>query len=483
MKILKDLQPAKVFSYFEEITEIPHGSGNVKQISDYIVEFAKTHHLKYRQDEAYNVVVWKDGTKGYEDSEPVILQGHIDMVAVKTADCEKDMQKDGLDIEINGDWIQAKKTTLGGDDGIAVAYALAVLDSNDMMHPPIEAIFTVDEEIGMLGAAAIDVSDVRGRLLLNIDSEDEGVFTVSCAGGATVECSIPYKTEMIHAQVLEIRIDGFTGGHSGVEINKGRANANCVMGRILLNLFQNVGMRIMAVNGGEKDNAIANASEAAIAVLPEVMEKAKDIVNNTFLEVKEEYKITDSNAKLTMNVIEEGLIEPLSGPATLATVILLANMPNGVQRMNPEMPDMVQTSLNLGIVRTQMDAVKLSYSVRSSSESEKNYLIEKLRSLTEIFGGEIKCEGVYPGWEYNANSRLRNTCIEAYKELYDGKEPIVEGIHAGLECGLFVSKLEGLDAISFGPDMRYVHTTDERLSISSTQRTWKLLVKILEMLK
>lgn len=483
MKILKDLQPAKVFSYFEEITEIPHGSGNVKQISDYIVEFAKTHHLKYRQDEAYNVVVWKDGTKGYEDSEPVILQGHIDMVAVKTADCEKDMQKDGLDIEINGDWIQAKKTTLGGDDGIAVAYALAVLDSNDMMHPPIEAIFTVDEEIGMLGAAAIDVSDVRGRLLLNIDSEDEGVFTVSCAGGATVECSIPYKTEMIHAQVLEIRIDGFTGGHSGVEINKGRANANCVMGRILLNLFQNVGMRIMAVNGGEKDNAIANASEAAIAVLPEVMEKAKDIVNNTFLEVKEEYKITDSNAKLTMNVIEEGLIEPLSGPATLATVILLANMPNGVQRMNPEMPDMVQTSLNLGIVRTQMDAVKLSYSVRSSSESEKNYLIEKLRSLTEIFGGEIKCEGVYPGWEYNANSRLRNTCIEAYKELYDGKEPIVEGIHAGLECGLFASKLEGLDAISFGPDMRYVHTTDERLSILSTQRTWKLLVKILEMLK
>lgn len=483
MKILKDLQPAKVFSYFEEITEIPHGSGNVKQISDYIVEFAKTHHLKYRQDEAYNVVVWKDGTKGYEDSEPVILQGHIDMVAVKTADCEKDMQKDGLDIEINGDWIQAKKTTLGGDDGIAVAYALAVLDSNDMMHPPIEAIFTVDEEIGMLGAAAIDVSDVRGRLLLNIDSEDEGVFTVSCAGGATVECNIPYKTEMIHAQVLEIRIDGFTGGHSGVEINKGRANANCVMGRILLNLFQNVGMRIMAVNGGEKDNAIANASETAIAVLPEVIEKAKDIVNNTFLEVKEEYKITDSNAKLTMNVIEEGLIEPLSGPATLATVILLANMPNGVQRMNPEMPDMVQTSLNLGIVRTQMDAVKLSYSVRSSSESEKNYLIEKLRSLTEIFGGEIKCEGVYPGWEYNANSRLRNTCIEAYKELYDGKEPIVEGIHAGLECGLFVSKLEGLDAISFGPDMRYVHTTDERLSISSTQRTWKLLVKILEMLK
>lgn len=483
MRVLENLEPKKVFQYFEEITRIPHGSGNVKEISDYVVAFAKSHHLRYRQDELYNVIIWKDGTAGYENSEPVIMQGHIDMVAVKTADCNKDMQKDGLDLEVDGDWLGAKNTSLGGDDGIAAAYTLAVLDSDDICHPPIEAIFTVDEEVGMLGAAAIDVSDIKGKMFINMDSEDEGIFTISCAGGATVICAIPYKTEMISAQIVEIRIDGFTGGHSGVEINRGRANANCVMGRILLNLFQNVGMRIMAVNGGEKDNAIANAAEAAIAVLPEAVEKAKEIINNVFQEVKEEHKVTDPDMKLALNVLDDGLVEPLSGPATLATVVLLANMPNGIQRMNPEIKDMVQTSLNLGILRTDIDAVRFSYAVRSSKESEKKYLIEKLRSMTEIFGGEIKCEGVYPGWEYKADSRLRDTSVAAFKLLYDGKEPVVEGIHAGLECGLFASKIEGLDAVSFGPDMRNVHTTDEKLSISSTQRTWKLLVKILEMLK
>jgi dipeptidase D len=483
MRVLENLNPQKVFWYFEDITKIPHGSGNVKEISDYIVAFAKSHDLKYRQDEMYNVIVWKDGTTGYESSEQVIIQGHIDMVAVKTADCDKDMQKDGLDLEINEDWIMAKNTSLGGDDGIAVAYALAVLDSDEISHPPIEAIFTVDEEVGMLGAAALDVSDIKGKLFLNIDSEDEGIFTISCAGGATVICAIPFNTEMIHAQVVEIRIDGFAGGHSGIEINQGGANANCVMGRILLNLFQNVGMRIMAVNGGEKDNAIANASEAAIAVLPETVEKAKEIINKVFNEVKEEYETTDPDMKLALNIMDDDLVQSLSGPATLATVVLLANMPNGIQRMNPEVEDMVQTSLNLGIVRTDMDAVRLSYSVRSSKESEKNFLIEKLRSMTEIFGGEIKCEGVYPGWEYRTDSRLRDTAVEAYKSLYDGKEPVVEGIHAGLECGLFASKINDLDAVSFGPDMRNVHTTDEKLSISSTERTWKLLLKILEMLK
>lgn len=483
MGVLEGLKPNKVFQYFEDITQIPHGSGNIRQISDYLVDFAKARALKYRQDEMYNVIIWKDGSKGYETSEPVILQGHIDMVAVKVDGCDKDMEKEGLDLEVNGDLISAKGTSLGGDDGIAVAYALAILDDNSIAHPPIEAIFTVDEEIGMLGADFIDVSDLKGRLFMNMDSEDEGIFTVSCAGGASVTCNFPYKTEMINAPVIEIRMDSFVGGHSGVEIDKGRVNANCAMGRILLNLFQNLGMRLVTVNGGEKDNAIATFSEAAIAVLPETLDKAKQIIEDTFQEIKEEYKTVEPNAKIITNVLDENLIEALSGASTLAVIIGLVNMPNGIQRMNPEVEDMVQTSLNLGIVRTDMDAVRLSYSVRSSKESEKNFLIEKLRSMTEIFGGEIKCEGVYPGWEYRTDSRLRDTAVEAYKSLYDGKEPVVEGIHAGLECGLFASKINDLDAVSFGPDMRNVHTTDEKLSISSTERTWKLLLKILEMLK
>ncbi len=482
MGVLEGKEPEKVFRFFEEIAAIPHGSGNVKQISDYLVEFAKKRNLKYRQDEKLNVIIWKDGTPGYENADTVILQGHMDMVAVKTADCDKDMKKEGLELQTDGDFLCAKGTSLGGDNGIAVAYALAVLDSDTIAHPPVEAVFTVDEEIGLLGAAYIDTSDLKGRKLLNMDSEDEGVFTVSCAGGATVECILSYHRAPTNARIIEIKIDGFTGGHSGVEIDKGRANANCIMGRILLNVFQNVGMRIVSVNGGEKDNAIAKISEAAIAVLPETVEKTQEIIERTFAEVKEEYQPTDPNAKIQINVMEEGLCEAISDMATLSVVVSLATMPNGIQRMNPDMPQMVQTSLNLGILRTDEKTVTLSYAVRSSKETEKNFLIEKLRAMTEIFGGEIKVSGTYPGWEYKADSTLRDTAVKAYESLY-GKEPVVEGIHAGLECGMFADKIENLDAISFGPSMKDVHTTDEKLSISSTERTWKLLVKILEMLK
>ena len=482
MGVLDNKEPKKVFSFFEEIAAIPHGSGNVEQISNYLVDFAKKRNLKYRQDEKLNVIIWKDASTGHEKTEPVILQGHMDMVAVKTADCSKKMETEGLDLEVNGDMLSAKGTSLGGDDAIAVAYALAVLDSDDIKHPPIEAVFTVDEEIGLLGAEFIDVSDLKGKKLLNMDSEDEGIFTVSCAGGATVECLLSFNTEPINAQVIEIRIDGFSGGHSGSEIHKQRANANCIMGRILLNVFQNTGMRIIAVNGGEKDNAIPKFCEAAIAVNPEVVDKVKDIIEKTFEDVKEEYKTTDPDASILTNVMPDNMYEALSGPATLSTIITLVNMPDGVQRMNPDIPDMVQTSLNLGILRTEKNAVKLSYSVRSSKESEKRFLIEKLRSLTEIFGGQVNVHGEYPGWEYKEDSKLRDVAVAAYKELYY-KEPVVEGIHAGLECGLFAGKIKDLDAISFGPDIKNIHTTNEELSISSTERTWKLLLKILEMMK
>lgn len=482
MGVLSELEPIKVFKFFEEICNIPHGSGNVKQISDYLVEFAKNRGLSYRQDEKYNVIIFKEGAEGYKESAPVILQGHIDMVAVKTDDCDKDMEKEGLDLMIEGDLISAKGTSLGGDDGIAVAYALAILDDDSIAHPPIEAIFTVDEEIGMLGADFINVSDLKGRLFMNMDSEDEGVFTVSCAGGASATCKLPYKRETINAPVIEIRMDEFTGGHSGVEIDKGRVNANCAMGRVLLNLFQNIGMRIIAVNGGEKDNAIATFSEAAIAVLPETLDKAKQIIEDTFNEIKEENKVTEPTAKVTVNIMDANLTEAFSDAATLSVIIALVNMPNGIQKMNPEIEGMVQTSLNLGILRTEKDTVDLTYAVRSSSESEKKYLIEKLRSLTEIFGGNVDVSGVYPGWEYRADSRLRDVMVQAYKDLY-GKEPVVEGIHAGLECGIFASKLPGLDAVSFGPQMKNIHTVNEVLSISSTKRTWELVLETLKTLK
>ncbi|MCR5704501.1 MAG: aminoacyl-histidine dipeptidase [Eubacterium sp.] len=482
MSVLNQYEPKKVFQLFEEICGIPHGSGNVEKISNYLVNFAKERKLKVRQDESYNVIIWKDASVGYEASAPVILQGHMDMVAVKEADCTKNMETEGLDLEVQGEFLSARKTSLGGDDGIAVAYALAILDDDNIAHPPIEAIFTVDEEVGMLGATALDTSDLKGKTMLNIDSEEEGVFTVSCAGGATVKCNLPYRKELISAAIIEMRMDGFTGGHSGIEIDKDRLNANQVLGRILLNVFQKVGMRLVVIGGGEKDNAIADFSEVAMAVNTEAIDTTKKIIEDTFAEIKKEHQLSDPDVKLQLNVMPEDMVESFSGAATLATVVSLANMPGGVQRMNPEVPGMVQTSLNLGILKTEVEQVQMVFSVRSSVESEKNFLIEKLKSMTEIFGGNVTIEGNYPGWEYKADSKLREVMVDAYRQVY-GKEPIVEGVHAGLECGIFASKIPGLDAVSFGPQMNNIHTTNEELNIPSVERTWKLILKTLEMLK
>lgn len=480
MGVLSALEPAKVFQYFEEICSIPHGSRNVEQISNYLVNFAKERGLKYRQDEKFNVVIWKDGSKGYENAEPVILQGHMDMVAVKTADCPKDMEKDGLDLEINGDLISAKGTSLGGDDGIAVAYSLAILDDPDMAHPPIEAIFTVDEEIGMLGAAYMDVSDIKGRLFLNMDSEDEGVFTVSCAGGANVTCHFPYERENVSMTVLNISIDGFSGGHSGVEIDKGRANANVVMGRILYGVMNDI--RIVTINGGEKDNAIAFSCQAEITVPADKAEEVKNKIQETFAIVAEEYKVTDPNAAIRIEETADTACAALKAKDTAAVIQALLHMPSGIQRMNPEIEGLVQTSLNLGILRTNEDSVDLSYAVRSASEHEKQFLIDKMNDLAVLLGGSTEITGPYPGWEYRADSRLRDVLVDTYRELY-GKDPVVEGIHAGLECGLFASKMGEIDAVSLGPQMEGIHTVNEVLSISSVQRTWELVTKALAALK
>lgn len=482
MGVLTGLEPNRVFRFFEEICSIPHGSGNVEQISNYLVNFAKERNLKYRQDEKYNVIIWKSGSVGYEDSEPVILQGHMDMVAVKVDGCEKDLETEGLDLEVDGDLISARGTSLGGDDGIAVAYTLAILDDESLAHPPVEAIFTVDEEIGMLGATDIDVSDLKGRLFMNMDSEDEGVFTVSCAGGAATICNLPYETKSVTASVIEVKMDGFAGGHSGVEIDKGRLNANVAMGRVLRNVLKKPCTGLVSVNGGEKDNAIAKFSEAVISVAPECAAEVTQMIWDIFEEIKEEHKTTDPDMALRLNVKESETVSVMAGEDARSVVTAIINLPNGIQRMNPDMKDMVQTSLNLGILKTEKDKVELSYAVRSSSESEKWYLIDSMRNLTEALGGTVDVSGIYPGWEYRAESRLRDVMVKVYTEQY-GEKPVVEGIHAGLECGIFASKLEGLDAVSFGPQMEHIHTTNEVLSISSTKRTWDLVVGVLAALK
>ncbi|MDO4466291.1 MAG: aminoacyl-histidine dipeptidase [Bacillota bacterium] len=482
MGILSQYEPKAVFQYFEDICSMPHGSGNIKQISDYLVQFAQDRSLAYRQDEMGNVIIWKNGTEGYENSEPVIIQGHMDMVAVQTKDCTKDMEKEGLDLEIlDGDYISAKGTSLGGDDGIALAYALAILDSNSIAHPPIEAVFTVDEEIGLLGAQGMDCSDLKGRMFLNLDSEEEGIFTISCAGGLTSVGKLPFETEEKQGCVVHVSIFGFKGGHSGAEIHKGRLNSNLVLGRMLNSLKKEA--QIITVSGGEKDNAISIRSEVSLLVgCEKCAAKVQEELSAKLEEIANEYESVEGNLQISFEVVPNQSVQAMTKDSTKKVIAALLNHPNGIQRMNPEMPDMVQTSLNLGIVSMVGNEVHFSSSVRSSSETEKHALYERVVNTFEMLGGYVENFGGYPGWEYNPDSKLRDIMIEAYQEQY-GKDPIVVGIHAGLECGLFAAKLPGLDAVSIGPEMHDIHTTKEVLGISSTARTYELILRTLAKLK
>ncbi len=461
---------------------MPHGSYNNQQISDYLVNFAKTRNLKYRQDQALNVVIWKDGTKGYENSPAVIIQGHMDMVAVQTEDCKKDMLTEGLDLLVEGEYLTADGTSLGGDDCIAVAMALAVIDSDDIPHPPIEAIFTTDEEVGMLGAVAMDCSDIKGRMMLNLDSEDEGVFTVSCAGGATAKVVLPVEKESVKAIPVQIKISGLKGGHSGMEIDKERINANTLLGR-LLNAVECEEVQIVSVNGGEKDNAIANKAEALLAVAQDEAEHVMETIGELYKTVQAEYKTVDPDVCVETSVCgEETELMAFTAVDTARVITALMTLPNGVMRMNPDMDHMVQTSLNLGVLRTTEGEVTLSYGVRSSVESEKVYLIDRIIVLAELLDGWVDVMGDYPGWEYMPESELRDVCVDQFVKNY-GYQPEVIGVHAGLECGVFSSKLPGLQCISMGPQMKDIHTPMEMLSIPSTERTWKLLKDILANLK
>lgn len=482
MSVFENLEPKEVFRYFEDICGIPHGSGNTKQISDYCVNFAKEHNLRYRQEENGNVIIWKDATSGYEDADTVILQGHMDMVAVKEADCDIDLEKDGLRIAVDGDWVYAKGTSLGGDDGIAVAYALAILAADDIPHPALEAVFTVDEEIGLLGATALDAGDLKGKILMNMDSEDDGIFLISCAGGATVECCVPAPEETAAGAVYDWKLDGLQGGHSGSEIHKGRANANVILGRYLMELGEKFNIHAGEIQGGEKDNAIAKICRAVIVVpeeqaldLEAATDHFADTLKREFAQVEPDFELTlERRADREASVLREEALRNLTA--------LLVHLPAGVQKMMADMPGMVQTSLNMGILKLAGGEASLTYSVRSSVESEKNWLIKRMEDLTGMVGGHCRVSGVYPAWAYEPESKIRTLMADTYEEL-TGKKPVLEAIHAGVECGILCKKISGLDCISYGPQMRDIHTTRERLNISSVERNWKLTLEVLRKLK
>ena len=475
---LAGLEPASVFGYFEEICAIPHGSRNTKAISDYLVDFAKEHNLRYIQDSSNNVIIFQEGTAGYEDHAPVILQGHMDMVCEKDADCPLDMAVDGLDITHDEECVFARGTTLGGDDGIAIAYALALLADKSIPHPPLEVIITVDEEIGMLGAAAIDLSELNGRTLINLDSEEEGVFTVSCAGGATATINLPVERRAVYGPCIRLTVDGLQGGHSGAEIHKNRANANKIMGEFMSRIQQLMPLCLTAFSGGSKDNAIPRSCQATMVAMGINLERINEIAETLQSEVRAQY----DEPEATVQAFD---VDALGGNAlttecTAKVIGLLCATPNGVQAMSQEMPELVQTSLNLGIAKLGT-AMSLTFSVRSSVNTEKQELLSRLAELAKFYDASYSQMGEYPAWEYKQDSRLRELMVETYTRMF-GKEPLVLAIHAGLECGLLGDKLTGLDCVSIGPQMHDIHTSRERLEIESTKRTWEFLLEILKAL-
>ena len=479
MRALENLKPENVFYYFEEIANIPHGSRNTKQISDYLVNFAKERNLEHYQDELNNVVIIKEASEGYENAEPVIIQGHMDMVCEKENGSTIDFEKDGLELYVDDGFVKAKDTTLGGDDGIAVAYALALLDSKELKHPRLEVVITVDEEIGMLGAVDIDLSMLKGHIMLNIDSDVEGEFLTSCAGGMSINSSIPITRTAQTGLETIITLTGLDGGHSGAEIHKEHGNANILMGRILENIFNELPFGILDFKGGLKDNAIPRESTVTLLIPEEAREDVTRIVNATAKELAAELSVADPATRIDLsfgNVTEKNVLDYAS---VNKIILYLRTVPNGVINMSQVIPGLVETSLNLGILELKDNELSTLTSIRSSVATRKEDLKRRVMNIIEMLGGECEAEGEYPAWEYNDHSTLRPQVVKVYKELF-GQEPKLTAIHAGLECGILSDKIPDLDCVSFGPTNYDIHTPKERLSISSTEKYWNFLVKFLE---
>lgn len=479
MSVLSNLEPKSVFRFFEEITKIPHGSGNVGQISDYLADFARERGLFCIQDELKNIIIRKEAVPGYEQEPVVILQGHMDMVAVKKPDCDIDMKTQGLQVAVNGDLIYAEGTSLGGDDGIAVAYALALLDSSTIKHPRLEVIITVDEEVGMDGARGIDLSGLTGSRMINLDSEEEGIFLTSCAGGARVHCQLPAAVTEREGVAVEVTLSGLQGGHSGGEIHKERGNSNVLFGRLLYRLAEKMPVSLVRTEGGLADNAIPRETRAVLLVQERDREAFSEAVKAVEAEIQTELASKDPGFFIQAGSFAEGKYSCVTAEDTKRIAAFLVSLPNGVQSMSADMPGLVETSLNLGILKYESGKLLAEFAVRSSVESAKYALLDKVAAVTCLAGGSSEVSGDYPGWKYRKDSPLRDKMAAVYREMY-GAEPKVEAIHAGLECGILGSKIKNLDCVSLGPDMSGIHTTEETLSIASVRRVWEYLVRLLE---
>ena len=484
MENLKDLKSSKAINFFKEMNNIPRGSGNEKEVSNWLVDFAKQRNLEVIQDEALNVIIKKPATKGYESAPTVILQGHMDMVCEKNSETVHDFEKDPIAFNIEGDYIKADGTTLGADNGIAVAFALAILDSNDISHPALEVLITTEEETGMGGASSLNPDHLKGRILINIDSEEEGVILVSCAGGVRGILSVPVEKEELPSgyESLEIKIKGLKGGHSGMEIIKQRGNANKMMGRLLMDLNSIVDFKLASINGGAKMNAIPREADAVVLVREGDISKLNDKINQWKEIFTTELQGVDEEFTLDVKKIQWNK-QVFSDKTRCNILRAIFMIPNGVQTMSMAIPGLVESSTNLGVVTTKDDKIELESAIRSSVKSLKKAIADKMTVLAEILGCVIKFESDYPEWQYNPNSKIRKIFEDVYKKQF-GKEVEVSAIHAGLECGLIGDKFNGqIDQISFGPNIYDVHTPDEHVSISSIDRMYQYLINILSEVK
>lgn len=466
--MLENLKPYAVFHYFEDICSIPHGSGNTSAISDYCVDFAVKNGLEYNKDSLNNVLIKKPATVGYENHPAVILQGHLDMVCEKEANCDIDFTKDGLRLKVDGDLVSAEGTTLGGDDGIAVAIVLAILADNSLAHPPIEALFTVDEETGMFGAQAFDTTKLSGNTLINIDSSNDGVLTVGCAGGAKVKITIPLVKCKNTMPCYKVSLSGLLGGHSGVDIDKNRQNADVMIGRFLKTIPDCL---IVSLEGGFKDNVIPNSCDCVIATDTCLGTVADEFVRDN--RVSEDPGLSISICR------NEKSDSAFDSRSTAKIIDFLTETPCGIMAMSRDIEGLVESSLNIGVAKTEDDAFCTVLSVRSSVGSEKQKMLDMLENTAKSYGGAYSSHGHYPAWEFRKNSRLRDVMVDVYKKMY-GKAPAVETIHAGLECGLLGDKIENFDAVSIGPDMWDIHTVNERLSVSSVERVYNYVCNVIK---
>lgn len=484
LRVLEGLKPERVMYYFEEISKIPRCSYDEQRISNYLVNLGKNLGLEVIQDEALNVIIKKPAYKGYENSPIVILQGHMDMVGEKTNDSNHNFSKDPIKMEIDGDYIIARETTLGADNGIAVAMALAILESKDIPHPTLEVLITSNEESGMSGAEALSPSNIEGKILINIDSEEEGKILVSCAGGERNIITIPIEWKELSEkkELYELIVTGLKGGHSGMEINKSRGNANKIMGRILNTLNRSVDIDLCYIEGGSKSNAIPRYAKIIVGIPRSDIEETKGIISNIEKDLKFELNSSDKDIKLGINKIQNNRYRAFSKDTKEKIIASLMLLPNGVHSMSMDIEGLVESSNNVGVIKTVEDEIAIEISIRSSVGTLKSYISNQIRLLAEIM--EIKWERLssYPAWEYSKESYIRDIFKETYKDIY-GKDIDITAIHAGLECGLFKEKFGDMDMVSFGPNMYGVHAPGEKLSISSTERTYELLLKVLERIK